>query len=79
MAKKPTAPPTTDAPAPATPGVPAVTTETVLREPAEKRYADQLEALRQNDADTPPTNWKLSPRSVLAYVIGGKTLKATIG
>ncbi|MBY0457725.1 MAG: AAA family ATPase, partial [Gemmataceae bacterium] len=40
---------------------------------------DQLEALRQNDADTPPTNWKLSPRSVLAYVIGGKTLKATIG
>src|SRR5437868_14153556 len=48
----------------------------VLREPAEVRYADQLEALRQNDADTPPAPWKLSPRSVLAYVVGGKTLKA---
>jgi MoxR-like ATPase len=47
-----------------------------LREPAEVRYADQLEALRQNDADTPPTPWRLSPRSVLAYVVGGKTLKA---
>lgn len=51
----------------------------VLREPAEVRYADQLEALQQNDAEAPPTNWKLSPRSVLAYVVGGKTLKAKIG
>src|SRR5438105_13230407 len=50
----------------------------VLREPAEVRYADQLEALRQNDADTPPVPWKLSPRSVLAYVVGGKTLKANL-
>src|ERR1700722_17651207 len=49
-----------------------------LREPAEVRYADQLEALKQNDAETPPKNWRLSPRSVLAYVIGGKTLKAKI-
>jgi len=50
----------------------------VLREPAEIRYADQLEALKQNDAETPPANWRLSPRSVLAYVVGGKTLKAKI-
>jgi MoxR-like ATPase len=50
----------------------------VLREAAEIRYADQLEALKQNDAETPPKNWLLSPRSVLAYVIGGKSLKATI-
>src|SRR5436190_10555802 len=50
----------------------------VLREPAEVRYADQLEALKQNDAETPPANWRLSPRSVLAYVVGGKTLKAKI-
>src|SRR4029077_46029 len=48
----------------------------VLREPAEVRYADQLEALRQNDADRPPAPWKLSPRAVLAYIIGGKPLKA---
>lgn len=61
----------------------AVTTEApiktdVLREPAEVRYAVELEALRQNDAEPPPAPWKLSPRSVLAYVTGGKTLKAQI-
>ncbi len=50
----------------------------VLREPAEIRYADQLEAIRQNDTETPPPSWGLSPRSVLLYVVGGKTLKATI-
>lgn len=50
----------------------------VLREPAEVRYADQLEALRQNDADKPPAPWRLSPRAVLNYVVGGKTLKAKI-
>lgn len=49
-----------------------------LRDPAEVRYADQLEAIRQNDADTPPQPWKLSPRAVLLYVVGGKTLKAEI-
>src|SRR5579859_898733 len=65
MAKKPDA-------------VPRATTEEVLREPAEVRYSDQLEALQQNDADTPPPNWRLSPRSVLAYVVGGKSLKAKI-
>jgi MoxR-like ATPase len=50
----------------------------VLREPAEVRHADQLEALRQNDADTPPAAWKLSPRAVLTYITGGKPLKATL-
>src|SRR5436305_11291518 len=50
----------------------------VLREPAEVRYADQLEALKQNDAETPPANWRLSPRAVLAYVTGGKPLKAKV-
>src|SRR3954468_18566138 len=48
----------------------------ILREPAEVRYADQLEALRQNDAEAPPPNWRLSPRAVLAYITGGKPLKA---
>src|SRR5436189_1799462 len=55
---------------------PAPANADVLREPAEVRYADQLEALRQNDPDTPPKPWKLSPRSVLTYIIGGKPLKA---
>lgn len=50
----------------------------VLREPAEVAYADQLEALRQNDEDTPPASWRLSPRAVLRYVVGGDSLPATI-
>jgi MoxR-like ATPase len=50
----------------------------VLREPAEIRHADQLEALRQNDADTPPPAWKLSPRSVFTYIVGGKPLKVKV-
>ena len=50
-----------------------------LRLPAEIIYADQLEALRQNESDKPPSSWKLSPRSVLSYIIGGKPLDATIG
>ncbi|MBI4821155.1 MAG: AAA family ATPase [Deltaproteobacteria bacterium] len=47
-------------------------TRDVLREPAEIRYADQIEALRQNERDPVPSSWKLSPRSVLAYVVGAK-------
>jgi hypothetical protein len=50
----------------------------VLRLPAEVTYAEELEALRQTEADKPPSSWKLSPRSVLAYIIGGKTVEATI-
>ena len=51
----------------------------ILREPAEVQFAAQLAALKQNDGDTPPSAWKLSPRSVLAYVVGtAKPLKATI-
>jgi MoxR-like ATPase len=53
--------------------------DSVLREPAEVRHRDQLEALRQNEADAVPGAWKLSPRSVLSYVTGTKKpLKATI-
>jgi MoxR-like ATPase len=63
-------------PAPA-PAAQRATTEQ-LREPAEVRHADQLEALRQNDPDTPPAPWRLSPRAVLTYIVGGKPLKAKI-
>lgn len=56
------------------------TTSDILREPAEVQYAAQLQALAQNDSDTPPSAWKLSPRAVLAYIVGSqKPLKATIG
>jgi len=58
---------------------PAAADNTVLRRPAEAEYADQIEALRQNDAEKPPASWRLSPRAVLQYVVGGKTLKAEIG
>lgn len=69
MAKQPIKP-ETDAPA---------RTDEVLREPAEVRYRDQLEALRQNESDAVPGPWRLSPRSVLAYVTGArKPLKATL-
>jgi MoxR-like ATPase len=50
-----------------------------VREPAEVRYAVELEALRQNDPTPPPAPWRLSPRSVLSYVVGTKKpLKASI-
>ena len=61
-----------------TESAPQAPADEILREPAEVRYASQLEALKQNDEETPPANWRLSPRSVLAYVVGGKTLKAKI-
>jgi MoxR-like ATPase len=70
MAKKPE-------PAPPTPTSKPVVEE-ILREPAEIRYAAQLEALSQNDDGEPPANWRLSPRAVLTYVVGGKALKAKI-
>jgi MoxR-like ATPase len=51
----------------------------ILKEPAEIKYANELEALRQNEKDEVPTAWKLSPRSVLAYIVGTKKpLTATI-
>ena len=51
----------------------------MLKEPAEIKYARELEALRQNDKDEVPAAWKLSPRSVLTYILGAKKpLKATI-
>src|SRR4051812_49301447 len=52
---------------------------TILREPAELQFRAQLAALAQTDKDTPPSAWKLSPRAVLAYIVGmPKPIKATI-
>lgn len=44
----------------------------MLKEPAEIKYAREIEALRQNEQDELPSAWKLSPRSVLAYIVGSK-------
>ncbi len=49
-----------------------------LRQPSEVLYRDELEALKQNDKDPAPAPWKLSPRAVLNYIVGGKPLKAKI-
>jgi MoxR-like ATPase len=44
----------------------------VLREPAEKLFTAELEALAAADSHERPPGWKLSPRSVLTYILGGK-------
>ena len=55
-------------------------TTDILREPAELQYRAQLDALAQHDKDAPPNAWKLSPRSVLAYIVGtAKPLEVTLG
>ncbi len=47
----------------------------VLRRYAEQEYAEELAALREEDKGAKPENWKLSPRSVRLYLMGGKTPK----
>lgn len=43
-----------------------------LRAPSEDRYATELQALAAADAGRArPTGWKLSPRSVVTFVMGG--------
>lgn len=45
---------------------------TILRQHAEIEYAEELENLRKQDGDPRPPNWFMSPRSVVAYLMGGK-------
>src|SRR5215831_9088138 len=42
----------------------------ILREPAEVKYADELEWLRSIDAGPRPSSWRLSPRLVRVFVLG---------
>lgn len=44
----------------------------VLREPAERLFAHELAALTAADKGELPPGWKLSPKSVLTYILGGK-------
>src|SRR5688572_19302199 len=44
--------------------------KTVLREPAEIRYRDELQALRAADKEDKPRGWHLSPRAARAFVVG---------
>jgi MoxR-like ATPase len=43
-----------------------------LRPAAEETFASELEALALSDAYPRPEGWRLSPRSVLLYIVGGQ-------
>ncbi|RJG37988.1 ATP-binding protein [Motilimonas pumila] len=49
-------------------------TDEKIRAPLEQQYQEQLLALKQNDPDTPPPSWLLSPKMVLLFILGGETL-----
>jgi MoxR-like ATPase len=42
----------------------------ILREPAERLYADELARLEADDPHPRPEGWRLSPRAVRAFVLG---------
>ncbi len=44
--------------------------EKILREPAEVKYAHELEWLQSIDTGPRPSNWRLSPRLVRIFVLG---------
>ncbi|RMG15238.1 MAG: ATPase [Cyanobacteria bacterium J055] len=43
----------------------------ILRQQAEREYAEELAALKAAETHPLPPNWQLSPRSVLTYILGG--------
>lgn len=46
----------------------------VQREPAERRFGDELERLRGKDSGDKPQGWQLSPRSVRKFILGDEKL-----
>ena len=44
----------------------------IQRMSAEQMYRDEIEALIKNEKNHIPNGWKMSPQSVLTYIIGGK-------
>lgn len=46
--------------------------ENVLRLPAEQLFQKELEALIREEKNPIPEGWKMSPRSVLTYIVGGQ-------
>ena len=49
----------------------------LVRLPAEQRFARELEALAANDTHARPQGWRLSPRAVEAFVLGSGTQTVT--
>jgi len=48
------------------------------RLPAEQLYQKEIDALIKEEKDEVPEGWKMSPRSVLTYITGGKAGKTEI-
>src|SRR5262245_39757828 len=49
----------------------------MLRQSAEDIFAAELSALAKSDEHERPANWKLSPRAVVTYPLGGKAADKT--
>src|SRR4051794_11533689 len=49
----------------------------VLREPAEIRFAAELETLARLDESAKPRGWRLSPRAVRTFILGSGDDHAT--
>lgn len=49
-----------------------MTQTTVIRQPAEIQYAEELAELGQQDSRPRPPNWALSPWAVVTYLLGGE-------
>ena len=48
-----------------------------IRLSAEEIYAQELAALANADKLPRPSNWRLSPKAVLTYILGGKAADGT--
>lgn len=42
-----------------------------IKPPVEVRYAEELKALEQSDTGRKPENWRLSPKAVRTFILGG--------
>ncbi|OBQ87741.1 AAA family ATPase [Mesorhizobium sp. WSM3873] len=49
-----------------------------IRLPAEQVYASELQALARDDDRQKPAGWRLSPKAVLTYLMGGKAGDGTL-
>ncbi|MGH1336560.1 MAG: ATP-binding protein [Aureispira sp.] len=52
--------------------------DSLLKYQAEQAYAAELDALKAQDQHLKPTNWKLSPWSVVTYLMGGTLDDGTV-
>ena len=50
----------------------------VIRQPAEILFAAEIDALIKSEKHEVPAGWRMSPRSVLTYICGGKCGKLDI-